>query len=149
MSSTGKTRFKVKPNLTITYGLRWSLSRRRGRTTGLQVAPNFSLTDFFKGRANNMVAGIPSNVDHWCKFDLAGPANGWQKGLLRLGQEELWAAIVGRVVTRPQNGLLKALFWRRDKSTLRAGFGVVYDRIGAGFGEHFRPRTDRSGCPRA
>jgi len=63
----GQDSFKVKPNLTITYGLAMvPVSRRRGRPLDCKLAPNFSLTDFFKGRANNMVAGIPSNVDPLC-----------------------------------------------------------------------------------
>jgi len=35
----GQDSFKVKPNLTITYGLRWSLFSPPWETTGLQVAP--------------------------------------------------------------------------------------------------------------
>jgi len=83
-------------------------------------------------------------LTHWCKFDLAGLRT-VAKRASTIGTEELWAAIVGRVVTRPQNGLLKALFGEGDKSTLRAGFGVVYDRIGAGLVSTF-DANDRSGC---
>ncbi len=128
----GQDSFKVKPNLTITYGLRWSLFSPPWETTGLQVAPNFSLTDFFKGRANNMVAGIPSNVDPLVQFDLAGPANGGKKGFYDWDKKNFGPRLSVAWSPRPQNGLLKALFGEGDKSTLRAGFGVVYDRIGAG-----------------
>ena len=124
--------WKIKPNLTFNYGLRWSLFSPPWETNGLQVSPNFSLTDFFKQRANNMVAGIPSNADPLVQFDLSGPANGGKKGFYGWDKKDFGPRISIAWAPRPQNGLLRSLFGDGDKSTIRAGFGIVYDRIGAG-----------------
>ena len=128
----GQDSWKIKPNLTFNYGLRWSLFSPPWETSGLQVSPNFSLTDFFKQRANNMVAGIPSNVDPLVQFDLSGPSNGGKQGYYGWDKKDFGPRVSFAWSPRPQNGLLRALFGDGDKSTIRAGFGVVYDRIGAG-----------------
>jgi len=128
----GQDSWKAKPNLTITFGLRWSLFSPPWETNGLQVSPNFSLTDFFNQRAANMNAGIPSNVDPDVQFDLSGPANGGKPGFYRWDKKNLGPRISLAYSPRPSSSLLKAIFGGGDKSTIRAGFGVVYDRIGAG-----------------
>ena len=60
--------WKVKPNLTITYGLRYQLEPAPWETTGLQVTTTdagnpLSLGNWFNQRAANMAKGIPSNQD--------------------------------------------------------------------------------------
>jgi hypothetical protein len=128
----GQDSWKIKPNLTLTFGLRWSLFSPPWETTGLQVSPNFSLTDFFNKRAANMSAGVPSNVDPDVQFDLSGPANGGKPGFYHWDKKNLGPRVSLAYSPRPSSGLLRALFGGGDKSTIRAGFGVVYDRIGAG-----------------
>jgi len=99
---------------------------------GLASFSKLQLTDFFNQRAANMLAGIPSNVDPDVQFDLSGPANGGKPGFYRWDKKNLGPRISIAYSPRPSSGLLKALFGGADKSTIRAGFGVVYDRIGAG-----------------
>src|SRR5439155_233894 len=55
--------WKIKPNLTFTYGLRYSLFSPPWETKGLQVAPNFSLGQWLLQRGRNMAQGIPANQD--------------------------------------------------------------------------------------
>ena len=83
--------YKIKPTLTLTYGLRYSLFSPPWETTGTQVAPSFSLGSWFQTRANEMNNGIGSNQDPLITLDLAGPANG-KPGFYKLGQEGLWSA---------------------------------------------------------
>src|SRR5207248_8304227 len=68
--------WKVKPNLTVTFGLRYTLASPPWETNGLQVAPNVSLSDWFAGRAAGMLQGTPANAAPRLSFNLAGPANG-------------------------------------------------------------------------
>ena len=82
----GQDTWKVRPNLTVTLGLRYSLFSPPWETNGLQVAPTISLSDWFNQRRNDMLQGIPSNQSPLLSFDLAGPANG-KPGVLPLGQE--------------------------------------------------------------
>ncbi len=52
--------WKVKPNLTLTYGLRYSLFSPPWETNGEQVTPNVNLGDWFSLRAANQLQGIGS-----------------------------------------------------------------------------------------
>ena len=53
--------WKLRPNLTLTLGLRYGLSRPVYETNGLQVKPTLSLTEFFKRRVDGANAGRPYN----------------------------------------------------------------------------------------
>ena len=46
--------WKIKPNLTLTYGLRYSLFSPPWETDGLQVTPSVNLSDWFATRGQNM-----------------------------------------------------------------------------------------------
>jgi hypothetical protein len=129
--------WKIKPNLTLTYGLRYSLFSPPWETKGLQVAPNVNLGQWFDQRAKNMEQGIPSNVDPLISFDLAGPANpGGKPGFYDWDYHDFGPRLAVAWSPRPKSGLLKSLFGENNTS-IRAGFGVVYDRIGAGLLDTF------------
>src|SRR5580658_3651009 len=68
--------WKVKPNLTLTLGLRYSLFSPPWETNGLQVGTTFSLGTWFNERGAGMLQGIPSNAQPLVTYDWAGPANG-------------------------------------------------------------------------
>jgi hypothetical protein len=122
--------FRIKPNLTITYGVRYELLSPPWETTGLQVAPQLDMGNWFLSRAQNMNRGIPSNADPKVQFDLAGPANG-KKGYYNWDYNNFAPRIGIAFLPRATIGPLHRLFGE-DKLSIRAGFGVVYDRIGAG-----------------
>lgn len=128
--------WKVKPNLTLTLGLRYSLFSPPWETKGLQVSPTFSLNDWFNQRHTNMLAGIPSNVDPAVSFDWSGPANGGKKGYYNWDYHNLGPRIALAYSPKPKSGLLNSLFGD-GKSTIRAGFGIVYDRLGEGLLDTF------------
>jgi hypothetical protein len=123
--------YKVKPNFTLTYGLRYSLFSPPWETNGTQVAPTLNLGDWFKLRANNMVQGIGSNQDPLITMDLAGAANG-RKGYYNWDYKNFGPRLAFAWSPRYSSGLLHSIFGDPDKTSIRAGFGVVYDRIGAG-----------------
>ena len=68
--------WKVKPNLTLTLGLRYSLFSPPWETNGLQVGTNVNLGDWFNARGKGMLQGIPSNAQPLISYQWAGPANG-------------------------------------------------------------------------
>ena len=123
--------WKIKPNLTLTLGLRYSLFSPPWETNGTQVAPSFSLGNWFTQRGRNMLAGIPSNEDPVISFDLAGPANG-KPGYYGWDKKNFGPRVALAWSPRPSWDFLKRVFGDGDKTTIRAGFGMVYDRIGAG-----------------
>ena len=133
--------WKIKPNLTFIYGLRYSLFSPPWETNGQQVSPSFPLANggtsfdlgaWFNQRGANMLKGIPSNQDPLISFDLSGPANGGKGNWYNWDYHNFGPRVGFAYSPRPGNGLLKSIFGQGDKSTIRGGFSIVYDRIGGG-----------------
>jgi hypothetical protein len=120
--------WRVRKNLTINYGLRYSLLSPPWETTGTQVAPTMSLGKWFKQREFNMEHGIGAEADPIVQFGLAGAANG-KPGYYNWDYHNFAPRLSFAWSPRPQ-------------TVIRAGASVVYDRIGAGLLSTF----DRDGA---
>jgi Carboxypeptidase regulatory-like domain len=120
--------WKVKPTFTVTLGLRYSLFSPPWETDGLQVAPSPSLGSWFNQRAYNMDNGIPSSDDPLISFNLAGPVNGRQ-GYYKWDPKDFGPRVALAWAPQASSGLLGSLFGQ-GKSSVRAGFAIVYDRVG-------------------
>jgi hypothetical protein len=120
--------WRVTPNLTLTYGLRYIKLGVPYETNGLQVAPVFALQDFFAERLAGMQAGIPSHqLPHsLMEYDFIGPENG--KSSWFANDNNNFAPRVAVAYT-PDEGWLSAL--TGQGGVIRAGFGVTYDRFGS------------------
>jgi len=127
--------WKVKPTLTLTLGLRYSLFSPVWETNGLQVCPSPSLGSWFANRAYEGANGIPSNQDTPLTVNWCGPANGksgyWNWDYKNLGPRVAFAWAPNRTT-----GLLGSLFGN-GKTSIRGGFGMVYDRFGQGIIDEF------------
>ncbi len=132
--------WKARSNLTLTFGLRYSLFSPPWETNGLQVVPNVSLSDFFAQRTQNMDQGLPANAVPRLSFNLGGPANG-KPGFYNWDLKDFGPHVAAAWSPRGHSGLAKSLFGEGDKTTVRAGFGMVYDRLGPALLATF----DRSG----
>jgi len=121
--------WKIKPNLTVTYGLRYSLFSPPWETNGNQVGPNVNLSDWFAERGQNMLQGIGSNAAPLISFNLAGPANNGP-GFYNWDYKDLAPRLAVAWSPNASGGLLGALFGGPGKTSIRAGAGIVYDRIG-------------------
>jgi hypothetical protein len=131
--------YRMKPNLTVTYGLRWSLFSPPWETGGTQVAPSIGLGDWFQQRGANMYQGIGSAADPTISFNLAGPANN-KPGYYNWDYKNFAPRVAFAYSPRPQGGWLRSLFGGEDKTVIRGGFGIVYDRIGSGLLNTFDQR---------
>jgi len=129
--------WKVKPNLTLTLGLRYSLFSPPWETNGLEVTPTLNLGNWFLQRAANMMQGIPSNQDPLISFDLSGPANGGRPGYYNWDYHDLGPRVAVAYSPQADSGLLGALFGSKGESSIRAGFGIVYDRAGESLVDDF------------
>lgn len=127
--------YRMKPNLTLTYGLRYSLFSPPWETNGTQVAPSNSLGQWFNTRGQDMRAGIAPNLPP-ISFSLAGPANN-AKGYYNWDYHDFAPRLAFAYSPRPNSGWLKSLVGDGDKTSIRGGFGMVYDRIGAGLLDSF------------
>jgi len=130
--------WRVTPQLTLTYGLRYTLLQPPYETTGTQVAPSISLENFFQSRSAAMLAGQTYNP--LVTFALSGQAN---------NGAPYWAWDYGNVAPRlafawspkPENGFWKRVFGDWGKSSIRGGYGMYYDHFGQGIVDSF----DRNG----
>ncbi len=123
----GQDIWKIRPNLTITYGLRYGLSRPVYETNGYETKPNIPLSEFFRRRMEGAAVGIPYNDP--ISVGLSGPANGrsplynWDKNNFQPRVAVAWSPNF-------KSGFLGTLFGTNSESVIRGGFGVVNDYYG-------------------
>jgi len=130
----GQDSWRLKPNLTMTYGLRYTLLLAPYEINGQEVAPTFSLGNWFEQRSANMVKGL--TYDPLIGFGLSGKAN---------GGKPYWNTDYGNFAPRlafayspsGDSGWSKKLFGGAGKSSLRAGYGIYYDHFGEGIVNSF------------
>jgi hypothetical protein len=143
----GQDSWRVKPNLTVTYGLRWSLFPPPWEVNGLQASPTcsnavaaangtptcppgtFNLGTYFNQNMKNMGNGLGFADGPLVSYVLGGSANNGP-GLYRFEKTDFSPRVSIAYSPRPHNGWLKSLFGEGDKTVIRAGFGTVYDRPG-------------------
>ena len=115
--------WQVRPNLTVTAGVRYSLYSPPYETNGLQVAPTVSMGQWFDQRVENMKAGIPSSASEIVTFDLAGPKNG-KPGFYAWDKNNFAPRI--------------AVAWTpKERLVVRGGYSKVFDRVGVGLATNF------------
>lgn len=115
-------------NLTVNYGVRWSTGTPVYEANGLQVKPTMSLSDFFDRRAQGAFNGTPYNG--LITVDKAGKANN-KPGYYKQDWNNFAPALSAAWSPNFKNGFLRALFGSDNKSTIRGGFRMTYDRIGS------------------
>jgi Carboxypeptidase regulatory-like domain len=128
--------WKVKPTLTVTLGLRYSLFSPPWESNGLEVTPTESLNTWFNGRGVGMRNGIPSIQAPLVAFDWAGKANG-KPGYYNWDYKNFGPRVAFAWSPGFDSGLLQDLFGGGGKTSIRGGFGMVYDRIGEGLLDTF------------
>ncbi len=121
--------WRARPNLTITYGLRWTFLQPPYEKNGVQVAPTASLNRWFNTRAQTQLTGQPFNQP--ITFDLSGQANNgnpyWQDDFKNFAPRLAVAYSPGF-----DSGFLGKLFGGPGKSSIRAGAGMYFDHFGEG-----------------
>ncbi len=122
--------WRVKPNLTLTFGLRYSLLQPPYETTGTQVAPTPGISQWFRNRYIGMANG--QSVQPLLSFALSGQAN---------GKAPIWNWDYKDAAPRfafawspnfPTSSWLGRMFGGPGKSSLRGGYGIYFDHFGEG-----------------
>src|SRR5215203_1549422 len=121
--------WRMRPNFTFNYGVRWSTSTPVYEKNGLQVVPNVGLTDYFNQRRASADQGVPFTDP--ITFVLGGKVNnaaGYYK--------QDWNNFAPSVSFAWSPNLGKFL-GKDGKAVIRSGFRVTYDRIGSQLAVNF------------
>jgi hypothetical protein len=124
----GQDTWRVNRKLTVTYGLRWSLTPPIHEANGVQISTNISMSDWFNKRGALADQGLSQEAAGRITFiraddPAARPIYPFRKGNL--------APRIG-IAYSPDaaNGFTKFLFGGQGKTSIRAGWGMYYDVIG-------------------
>jgi len=121
--------WRIKSNLTLTYGMRWEFFPPPWEVNGLQASPSVNLGQQFDQNVANMKKGIGYEGIHPVSFTLGGAANNGS-GFYNFEKTDFAPRISIAYTPRFQSGVLQRIFGSGDKTVFRAGFGRVYDRAG-------------------
>jgi Carboxypeptidase regulatory-like domain len=125
----GQDTWRLKPNLTVTYGLRWSFFPPPWETNGLQTTPTFGLGTQFNKNVANQEQGLGYTSMPPLEFTLGGPVN-HGPGFYPFEKTDWSPRISIAYSPRPESALLRKIFGENDKTVIRAGASRVYDRAG-------------------
>jgi hypothetical protein len=119
--------WKFRPNLTLTLGLRYGLSRPVYETNGFEVKTNIPLSDYFAKRLAGAASGVPFNDP--ITLNLSGPANN-STPLYNWDKNNFQPRIAAAWTPRFKSGFLGTIFGRHDESVIRGGFAITNDQYG-------------------
>jgi hypothetical protein len=126
--------WRVRPSLTLSYGVRWSTSTPVYEKNGVQVKPVQSLGDYFIRRQEAAFNGTPLNDP--ITVDLAGKENN-RDGYYKQDWNNFAPSVA--VAWSPDFGdnFFGRLIGRQGRSVIRGGFRMTYDRIGSQIAANF------------
>lgn len=119
--------WKIRPNLTFNYGLRYSLSRPVYETSGYQIRPNIPLGEYFDRRLQGAAQGNPYN--DILNFQLAGPKND-APGFYSLDTNNFQPRVSAAWSPNFKTGFWSKLFGANNESVFRGGFAITNDYFG-------------------
>ena len=121
--------WKVLPNLTVNFGVRWQLYPAPYERDGFQTGTDVSLNELFDTRVANATAGISgNNAEPLLTYTLAGKANNGLP-MYKTDWDNFSPRIGFNFNPSFTSGLLGTIFGER-KTAIRGGYSLVYDRPG-------------------
>ena len=123
----GQDIWKIGSTLTLTYGLRYSLSRPIYEKNGFETKPNIPLSDYFQRRIDASAKG--QNYFEPLLMDLSGAANGkssmypWDKNNFQPRVGIAWSPSF-------KSGFMHSILGDTGKSVIRGGFAMTNDFLG-------------------
>jgi hypothetical protein len=124
----------VRPTLTLTAGLRYSLLQPVYELSGNQVSPDQNLNQFVSNRSQAMALG--QTFDETIKYSPSGQANG-KKPFWPWDYKNFGPRLAFAYAPNPSGGLWQSLFGSSGKTSIRGGFAIVYDHFGTALTDTF------------
>ena len=126
--------WKIRPNLTFTAGLRFTVSPPVFEGNGYQASPNIPLGDWFNQRGALAAQGKSQLDAGPISLNLIGTPG--SRGLYNTQKD--WAPRAA-IAYSPHgtSGISHALFGGEGKTSIRAGFGMFYDLFGQGVASEY------------
>jgi hypothetical protein len=119
--------WKLRRNLTLTAGIRYSLMPPVEENNGQQVSPSQNLGDWLGKRGALAAQGLSQSAAGDISFILSSMPG----GMPLYPYNKNWAPRLGLAYSPSGNeGIAKFLFGAPGKTSIRAGFGMYYDLIG-------------------
>ena len=126
--------WKVRDNFTLTYGLRYGLSRPVYERNGFQTRPNVTLQEYLDRRAAAAERG--ENFTDPLTVVLAGPVHD-APGFYSLDKNNFQPRVAVAWSPAFRSGFLGKLFGTEKQSTLRGGFAITNDYFGQALAVNF------------
>jgi Carboxypeptidase regulatory-like domain len=124
----GQDSWRVRPDLTVTYGLRWQYHSVPFEANGFQSVPTTNIDQVFNARVSAAAAGISGNdAAPLVSYNLGGAANN-APGYYKPDYHDFGPRLGIAYSPSFSDGLLGTIFGNR-KTTVRAGAGIYYDRV--------------------
>jgi hypothetical protein len=130
--------WKVRRNLSLTYGLNYQLMTPMTETSGQEVAPTVNMGSWFNERARDLAAGIPDNqVDGGALIGFGPAGSKYGKPGLYSAQTKNFAPRFGLAFTpHADSGFFNKLFGT-DKTSIRMGAGMYYQNFGPELAQYY------------
>lgn len=123
----GQDSWKISPHLTLTYGLRYTISKPVYEKNGFEVRTDIPLSEVFRLRQEAAARG--QNYADPLTLVLSGPANNadplysWDKNNFQPRVAVAWSPSF-------REGFLGKVFGKNNQSVIRGGFGITNDYYG-------------------
>lgn len=119
--------WKIRTNLTITYGLRYQYDSVPYESNGLEATANVDLATEFAERVQNGLNGVSGNGGPLLTYGLAGKANPGAPSLYAGDKTNFSPRLAAAWNPSFRSGLLGDVFGDH-KTVLRAGASMIYDQ---------------------
>jgi hypothetical protein len=140
--------WRLRPNLTLTFGLRYGYEAPPYEVNGFQVRPTVDIMKWFIARTKGMQQGLPSDAlptpdTVLLSWNLAGKANHGANSWFDPNYKDFAPRLALAYSPNFDNSWAKILFGKGSQSVLRLGAGIFYDRVG----QALAVDSDQNGSP--
>lgn len=119
--------WRVRPNLTLTFGIRHSFLQPPWEVNGQQIAPTFSAYDWYTTREQQALQG--NIYEPVYTYAPAGPSHD-AKPYWNMAKLNIAPRFAVAYSPNFSSGLLGSIFGGPGKTSIRAGYGIYYDHFG-------------------